>query len=151
MTRGAATASAIVVAMVLPSGPIRSQLRPEARVEYAATSTRRVELGVGLFGSIGGYVRHGVGVARDSWSRNAAGAGEWRAEYVARFTMDPLAEQRWALSLGGGLGLRERAYVLAVADVEGPRMSGVRPAVQLTLGGGLRVGIVLRRAVPGRR
>lgn len=148
LTRGVVCA---VAAVLLPVGAARGQIQPEARVEAVATGPRRVESGLGMSVRAGSYLRAGVNVAREVWSRGDSSSSSWRADYLVRFSMDPLGEQRWGVALGGGLGYRGRAYLLAVAELEGPRLSGVRPAAQLSLGGGVRVGLLLRRAADRRR
>jgi hypothetical protein len=35
--------------------------------------------------------------------------------------------------------------------VEGPNAGGLAPAVEIGFGGGARIGVVVRRAIPGRR
>jgi len=145
----AQSARAVAVALLL-AVPARAQLQPEARAELARAAESRAELGIGASFRIGLYVRGALSVARDVW-RSADTSAATRAEYLMRFTLDPLAEQRWAVSFGGGVGYRERAYLLAVAELEGPRHAGLRPALQFSLGGGTRLGFVLRRAVKGRR
>jgi hypothetical protein len=55
------------------------------------------------------------------------------------------------LSIGGGLGVAHQAYMIALAELEGPAWKGVSPAVQAGVGRGYRAGIVLRGAVRGRR
>jgi len=38
-----------------------------------------------------------------------------------------------------------------VLGIEGPSLGSVVPAIEVGLGGGTRVGAVVRRALPGRR
>ena len=144
--RARAVAVALCVAV-----PLRAQPQPEARVEFARAAESRAALGLGAAVRVGPYVRAGLSVAGDVWRSVSTTAAAIRTEYVMRFTLDPLAEQRWGMSIGGGLGYRERPYLLVVAELEGPRRSGVRPAFQLALGGGVRLAFVLRRAAMGRR
>ena len=44
-----------------------------------------------------------------------------------------------------------RAHLAALLDLEGPAWGRVIPAIQAGVSGGMRAGIVLRRAIPGRR
>jgi hypothetical protein len=65
------------------------------------------------------------------------------------------------LSAGGGLSVRYdqlasergrwRPLLALVVDLEGPRIGSVAPAIQLGLGGGARLGVILRGADPQRR
>ncbi|HEY0972712.1 MAG TPA: hypothetical protein VGE02_17210 [Gemmatimonadales bacterium] len=74
-----------------------------------------------------------------------------RAELVARFELDPYEERRWGLygSAGGGVlavrGRTGRGLLHASVGVERRTGSGYLPALELGLGGGVRVGIVVRR------
>jgi hypothetical protein len=88
-------------------------------------------------------------------SRSRADA---RVDLLTRFLLDPFRQSRYGLSLGGGIGLRAepgdhvRPVLLAAVDLEGARWSnGWVPAMQLGLGGGARVGVVLRRGTPRAR
>jgi hypothetical protein len=141
---------ALLLALLL-AVPARAQVQPEVRAELDRAAETRVELGVGATVRVGLYVRAGLSVARDVWRSVDTSSAATRVEYAMRFTLDPFAEQRWGLSVGGGMGYRDQAYLLAVAELEGPRQSGLRPAMQLLLGGGARLGLIVRRAAPGRR
>ncbi len=62
----------------------------------------------------------------------------------------------FGISLGGGISVpfvqgdtRVRPYLTAVADLEGHKHGPVTPALQIGLGGGARLGVVLRMS-PGR-
>jgi hypothetical protein len=44
-----------------------------------------------------------------------------------------------------------RGYLLLALGVEGPAVRGVFPALEVGLGGGVRVGVVLRSAMPEHR
>ena len=92
----------------------------------------------------------------DVWNVSDSASGQWRAESLVRFLLDPVAEKDWGLSFGVGLGYRERPYMVVAAELEGPRttvmrFASVRPALQLALGGGARAAVLLRRAANGRR
>jgi len=47
--------------------------------------------------------------------------------------------------------LQPRQYLVVVTDLEMPRVGSVVPALQVGLGGGVRVGLVARVAQSGRR
>ena len=88
---------------------------------------------------------------------------EGRTDFVSRFSLDPFRQSRWAPYAGGGISGRyrseldggSRAYLLIFLGVEGPlplgEMAGWVPAFELGLGGGARVGIVLRQGINARR
>ena len=72
---------------------------------------------------------------------------------IGRFLLDPYREMPLGLSLGGGISVpvvrgdsQVRPYLTAVVDVEGRTRGPVTPAVQVGLGGGARVGVVMRLA-----
>ena len=121
--------------------------------------TAAVEAGLGLSVPAGIYVRNGL--------VGGVGAGrhgiEGRTDLLSRFTLDPFRQSRWALYGGGGISGRYRpredggshAYLLLVLGLEGPlrqrQTPGWEPAFELGLGGGARVGVILRRGITGRR
>jgi hypothetical protein len=85
---------------------------------------------------------------------DAQSVGEVRADATVRFLLDPFAERRRGLyggvglsasHLGGGIGARPPVLLL-LAGIEGPPRNGRAWALELGLGGGLRVGLVRRRA-----
>jgi hypothetical protein len=135
--------------------------RPEVRVDYLGRNPDAVHAGVGLNVPVGTYVRvELVGAGGHSWDDGLSAASA-RADVITRFSFDPLRERRWGLSLGGGISVRYeglspsgdrwRALIAIVLDLEGPVNGAVTPAVQVGLGGGARVGLVLRRADRFRR
>jgi hypothetical protein len=106
-----------------------------------------VEGGAGLEIPLGYYTRLGVTGAAGSIESDATG----RLDLAARFLFDPFLQQRWGLSVGGGVSLRVRQgdrvrpYILTVIDLEGPHSaSGLAPALQFGLGAGIRVGGAVR-------
>jgi hypothetical protein len=50
-----------------------------------------------------------------------------------------------------GEGTRPHEYVVVIADLEAPRIGAIVPALQIGLGGGLRVGLAGRAYRTGRR
>jgi hypothetical protein len=131
----------------------------EGRLDVLAARTTGFEAGIGLSVPAGLYMRPGV-VAAIGSSRNGL---EGRTDLVARFSLDPFRQSRWAPYAGGGISGRYRedddggshAYLLIYLGVEGPlpigELTGWVPAFELGLGGGARIGVVLRRGIHGRR
>lgn len=80
--------------------------------------------------------------------------GAARIDGVARFTLDPFREAKHALyGLGGVSAMydgfeRWRPRLLVGFGIEGPVAHGRVAALELALGGGARIGLVLRRARP---
>jgi hypothetical protein len=78
-----------------------------------------------------------------------------RIDAIGRFLLDPFRESPIGVSFGGGLSLpyvdgdkRVQPYLTAVVDIEGRRRGAITPAFQFGLGGGTRVGVVLRTSQP---
>ena len=140
---------------------VRSSFPPlEMRVDaidVRSLSSGTLQGGVGANVPLGIYVRLEIvgagGITRsDSVDHTSA-----RVDAIARFLLDPFNEAPWGLSIGGGMsamfeaGAVTREYLVIVADLEAPRVRMVTPALQIGLGGGVRVGIVLRASKAGRR
>ena len=103
------------------------------------------------------YVRLGIiGAVGQAWSDGKVGAAG-RVDGLVRFVVDPLREFRWAPYASGGLSAIYdrpddwRAVLVGVLGIEGPASAGVVPAAEVGFGGGVRVGVVIRRAMMGRR
>jgi hypothetical protein len=141
---------AFVVVLVLTSTGLGAQLRPEARAELVASRHGHQEAGLGLSGGLGPYLRAGVTVSYDL-DNDLIEPRRVRIENQVRFLLDPLAQGRWGLSFGAGLGYRQRAYLVMAADLEGPCVGRVRPAIQFALGAGARLALIVRGARPNRR
>jgi hypothetical protein len=121
---------------------------PELRADVIRLNDRfGAEAGGGVQIPMGYYTRVGVTAAAGAVGSNASG----RLDLVARFLFDPFRQQRWGVSAGAGISVRARAndhvrpYLLTVIDLEGPsNASGLTPALQVGLGGGIRLGGALR-------
>jgi hypothetical protein len=134
-------------------------LQSEVRIDGIFARTGGVEAGYGLSIPAGIYVRSGL-VAGVGAGRHGI---ESRADFISRFSMDPFRQSRWAPYGGAGISGRfrsipdggSRAFLLILVGVEGPLLnsqtSGWVPAVEVGLGGGARVGLILRRGINGRR
>ena len=126
-------------------------------IDVSSASSGTLQGGVGANIPLGYYVRlelDGAGgvTRRDNVNHNSA-----RVDALARFLLDPFNDVPWGLSIGGGMsGMFEqnatsREYLVVVLDLETPHVGSVTPALQFGLGGGLRVGVVLRPYRSGRR
>jgi hypothetical protein len=135
--------------------------RAEGRIDYLGRNPDAVHAGFGLNVPLATYVRIGIVAAGGpSWDDGRSGSSA-RADVIARFAFDPFRERRWGVSAGGGLSVRYdelspsenrwRALIAVVLDLEGAVIGSVTPAVQLGLGGGTRVGFILRAADRFRR
>ncbi len=150
------TATAGQASAQRPAGALaRSPATVEARGDLLAARSTTFQAGVAAlwpvspFLSVGGVV--GVGVTRhpaDAVNDPASG----RAEFVARFTPDPATAAGWRLygqATAGVLAVRGstgRALVSVSMGIERTSVGPVRPAIELGLGGGLRVAVALRHA-----
>jgi hypothetical protein len=121
----------------------------EYRVDAIAATNTAAQIGAGIVTPLGTYVRFGlVGAAGPAFHDGTARASG-RIDAIGRFTLDPLRETPFALSLGGGVTMPfnytvNRPLLVAVIDIEGRRRRTVTPFVQLGLGGGARIGAGLR-------
>lgn len=149
MRGGALTLAGMLLLWAAPADAQR--LQAEVRADAIGPSPFAPHVGAGVIVPLGYYAR--VGIATGYGVRPAGGTrrGEWRGDLLARVTLDPFRQHAVGVSFGGGLTLRHRPYLLAVADIEGPEVGGWLPAVQVGIGGGLRGGVALRRAMSGRR
>ncbi|HVT40886.1 MAG TPA: hypothetical protein VHE78_17735 [Gemmatimonadaceae bacterium] len=130
----------------------RPRVQWEARADGLLASPAAAQIGVGANVPGGYYMRYGVtAAAGPAWTRQADVATA-RVDLTARYLLDPFHEIAWGLYGGAGLSSRWdkatnwREYLLVVAGAEGPARRGWRVALEVGLGGGARIGIVLRRA-----
>jgi hypothetical protein len=135
------------------------RFQSEVRLDAIFARTGAVEGAYGFTVPAGLYVRSGL-VAGIGAARHGV---EGRSDFIFRFSFDPFRQHRWAPYAGAGASGRyrpkldagSRGYLLVFLGVEGPlpagRAAGWVPAFELGLGGGTRVGVILRRGVDGRR
>jgi hypothetical protein len=132
------------------------EVRADA-IDPRSTKDATLQAGVGVNLPLGSYARLELDGAGGVTRRAEEDHHSGRGDVIVRFLLDPFAESPWGLSIGGGMsalfaeGARTHAYLVVVADVEAPRVGGIVPALQVGLGGGLRVGLVARAYRPGRR
>lgn len=151
---GAALAAALGPARAhAQRGPNDPGVAAELRADAILGHRPALQVGGGVQLPLGYYARLGVdglvGIRTDQVSPRA----DARLDLLGRFLLDPFRQSPYGLSVGGGMSLRAeprdrvRPYLLLAAEVEGRRRaSGWVPALQLGLGGGARLGVVLRRA-----
>ncbi|MEP6857402.1 MAG: hypothetical protein ABI994_03380 [Gemmatimonadales bacterium] len=138
---------------------VQQRIQSEVRLDAIFARSSGVEAAYGFTVPVGIYVRSGI-VAGVGVGRHGA---EGRTDFVSRFSFDPFRQTRWAPYAGAGLSGRyrseldggARAYLLVYLGVEGPlplgELSAWVPALEVGLGGGARVGLILRRGVNARR
>ena len=131
-------------------GADAQSLQPEARVDVHGPAPASLEPGVGVWTPLGTYVRLGAAVGYPVAGREDA--RHLRSDLVVRVTLDPFRQERFGISIGGGVTVRgSNVHLAALLDVEGPALGPILPAIQAGVSGGVRAGLVLRRAMPGRR
>jgi hypothetical protein len=134
-------------------GPPRATALPqlEWRIDGTAANANAFHSGLGLNIRSGWYLRTGLALTAGA----AQGADdEWRSSYrldlTSRFLLDPFGERRRGLYAGGGVTVRRddvanpTAHLLVLVGVEGSPQRRVIPSLELGLGGGVRLGFVLR-------
>jgi hypothetical protein len=146
-----------LAAQATTSDPRQVPLRPqrELRAEAVAADALGALAALGVNVRAGWYVRLGASLGAGArFQDDAPAVGEVRADAAVRFLLDPFAERRRGLyggvglsasHLGGGIGGRPPVLLL-LAGVEGPLRNGRAWALELGLGGGVRVGLVRRGA-----
>lgn len=137
-------------------------LAPELRADVIVGHQPAVQVGAGVQIPAGYYMRIGLVAAAgarvggtDSFTTSRL---DGRLDVLARFLLDPFRQSAYGLSLGGGVSLRAepndrvRPLLLVAVDLEGRRSAaGWVPALQVGLGGGVRIGVALRHGVAGAR
>ena len=149
----------VVALSCMAPSPAGAQLFAPAYTEYRGDAIvgggTSAQAGLGAVFLMGTYVRTTVDAAAGATWRYAETRASGRADVIARFLLDPFRESRLGFSLGGGVSVpyasgeaHVRPFLTAVVDVEGRIRGNITPAVQLGLGGGARIGIVLRTSPP---
>ena len=151
----------LLLAMATPPAQAQSVARRkpapsfaiEGRVDVIAATNSAAQAGIGIVRFAGTYVRTGivgaVGATKDGLSS--------RADGFAIFHLDPFRESRWAPYGGAGLsgrfdeGSRPKAYLLIFVGADGPVRNGLSTSFEAGLGGGARLGVIIRQAVAERR
>lgn len=124
----------------------------EWRVDATAARTPSLQLGAGANVPAGLYARLAGALSAGPARRGGVTHLAWRADATARFHFDPFREGRRGVYGLGGVSLLHdpfeawRPRVHAGVGVEGPRRGRHVVAAELTLGGGVRLGVVVRRA-----
>jgi hypothetical protein len=122
------------------------------RADLLAGPPAGIELGAGANVPVGYYLRMGLDVAAGVARRAERAVPGGRVDIAARYLLDPFREFRWGPYAGAGLttrwvdGAGWRADLLVLLGIEGPESRGWRTAVELGAGGGVRLGLVFRRA-----
>ena len=153
LTFSACAAAALLSSSVGGAQQIPTRPYAEYRADAIIARGTATQIGGGVVVPLGLYVRLGVDAAAGATWRYSQTFGSGRVDAIARFLLDPFRESRLGFSLGGGvsapIGRAEPSqppYMTAVIDIEGRRGHGLTPALQIGLGGGTRIGVVLRQS-----
>ncbi len=149
--------AAFALLLLLPA-PLSAQgyvfvprLQPEVRAEAVVARRLAALVMGGANVPIGMYVRAGAAVGAGVADAENGAVVAMRADVAIRFLLDPFAENAWGPYAGGGLTARRdgnersRAGLLLVLGVEGRRARRWTPSVEVALGEGVRVAVVLRK------
>jgi hypothetical protein len=145
------------LATLLSSAAGAQQVPTRPYVEYRADAIiargTAAQVGGGVVMPLGVYVRLNVDAAAGATWRYGETFGSGRMDVIARFLLDPFRESRFGFSMGAGASVpvgsaepSQPPYLTGVLDLEWPRRRGITPALQVGLGGGTRMGIVLRHS-----
>ena len=159
-TLAAAAAMAFAPCSVPAQQRVTAAPQVEARIDGILSPAGGAMAGVGVNMRAGWYTRLGVAVSAGATSASSASSAvqsTQRLDGTARFLFDPFAEGRRAFYAGAGLGVQRSAsgavqgLLLGIVGVEGRTEGRIVPSVELTLGGGARLGVVLRSRRPQGR
>jgi hypothetical protein len=131
--------------------------RPEFRIDAIGARAPTIQGGLGLAQPVGTYARLVGVIAMGVATHHGRSVAAWRADVATRFVLDPFGESHWALYGAGGVSVMYdefdmwRPVVAAAIGMEGPPRGTVAPAFELGLGGGVRLGFVLRGVRGDRR
>lgn len=140
------------------AGTRPSRVRPEFRVDAILARDAGAQVAGGLVVAPQYNVRLAVnagvgGVRRPDGGVQPAG----RVDLIGRWLTDPFRQSRRAFHAGGGIGLlleqgaAPRPVAIVTVGVEGRGDGPWVPGVEVGLGGGVRLGVTLRRASPRLR
>jgi hypothetical protein len=126
---------------------------PLARLDVIVGGSSAAHVGAGVAFITGTYLRSGIEAAVGASRDGVSG----RVDLVNRFHLDPFRESTWAPYAGGGLtgrfddGSKSRAYLLVLFGIDGPAKRGLTTSFEAGFGGGVRIGVMIRRASAERR
>jgi hypothetical protein len=150
---------ACLIAVCIPDVAIGQRLgpQPELRAEIIAGDPWHLLAGAGVSIPAGIYTRLGINGAAGVARADSATLGAARIDGTVRFLLDPFRQSRVGLyGLAGvsGMFLESDGWtprVLLGLGLEGRARWGTISSVEVALGGGARVSLVMRRARADRR
>ena len=148
-------ATALLLAPAARAQTVNSAPLPEWRLDV--TPFTGGQFGAGVSVPASSYSRLGAVVGAGAIADGPVTRATARLEVHGRFSADPFQERRYAPYVVAGAMVacaddrHCRPLIVIRAGIEGPVRSGFIPAVEVGLGDGVQLGIVLRHARPGRR
>ena len=134
-----------------------SRVRLVARLDAFVARVDALHAGLGATTALGSYVRLDAVLAAGAARAGDETAASGRAELVGRFLLDPFRQSRWGVYGGAGLlaryddGPGMNAYLTLLVGAELPGARRLVPALEVGIGSGTRVALVVRRGRPNRR
>lgn len=144
------SASLLVPQGVPAQQPVGASPQWEARFDAVLAPHAGAMAGAGMNLRAGWYARVGASVSAGAVRRADAWEARQRVDATARFLFDPFGERRRGFYAGAGLAAERRAdghvrgLLLGIVGFEGATTSRLIPALEAQLGGGVRLGVVLR-------
>ena len=152
-----AVVAALAASVTSVPAQLARRVMPEVRADAFLARRSALHAGLGanlpLARSVRLEIVGGVGSTLGPADEGLSG----RIDAIGRFLLDPEDLLRWSGYVGGGTSLRYaqpadwRGFVTRVIGVEAPRPGRVAPFFEIGYGGGVRVGVGVRRGVRGRR
>jgi hypothetical protein len=146
---------AVVLALLVPTTaraqqPVSADPQWELRADAQLTPDIGTLAGLGVNVRAGWYARVGLSASAGVLRLSDAWRSQQRLDATVRFQFDPFAQRPRAVYGGAGIGLVRddtgdlTGRLLVVVGTEGAARGRIVPAAELTLGGGVRLGVVLR-------
>ncbi|MGQ0642247.1 MAG: hypothetical protein ACT4P6_15985 [Gemmatimonadaceae bacterium] len=142
---------ALAPAALLSQTSSESRVRTELRADAIFARVNHAHAGLGISIRTGYNIRAHVTAAGGIAFRNAENESSARGDATLRLLLDPFGETRTGLSIGGGVSVlydgfeKTRPVGLLVLGLEGSPRTAIVWGVEVALGGGARIGLVLRR------
>jgi hypothetical protein len=130
--------------------PVGASPQWEGRLDAVLSPQAGALAGAGVNLRAGWYARVGASLSAGAVQRADTWEARQRADLTARFLFDPFAERRRGFYAGAGIGAERtadgdvRGLLLGVVGMEGAATGRIVPALELQIGGGARLGLVLR-------
>jgi hypothetical protein len=135
----------------------RSVVQPAIRADVIIDRDVAAQLAAGIAVAAAYNVRIALDIGAGAVWRDGEMRPAGRGDVLLRWLSDPFRQSHWGLSAGGGVGFKvedqaaPRAVALITLGLEGPARGPFQPGVEVGLGGGVRIGVTLRRSATARR